>query len=95
MSDIQLYRIARNGEGTYRGPYDRLSTARNAASNTYGGGSWEGVNVKLITEGVYDWKLGERSMVENRYTIQKLTPVFKQIHPSGAFMLSMEWINLG
>lgn len=82
---IELYRITRDGEPTEYGPYLKLSSARNVASNQFGG-YWPGKNSQEIHN---RW-----AGTSSKFMIQKLIPIFKQIHPSGAFQLSLEWVDL-
>jgi hypothetical protein len=95
MSNDELYRVAADGVGVSRA-YERLSSARNLASNRYGtylSGSWEGVNSKVIDRQFWDWKASTTDTKLVKYTIQKLTPVLRQ-HPAGAFVLGLEWVDL-
>jgi hypothetical protein len=93
MSKVEFYRVAADGQPTRFGPYDAISSARNVASIHLAYG-WEGVNSRTKEVSVYDWNTETIATKTVKYTIQKLTPVFRQIHPSGAFALSMEWVDL-
>lgn len=94
MSENTMYRVAADGVKASR-TYELLSSARNFASNRYGGFSWEGLNSQVINRRFYNWQENIDVTKDVKYTIQKLTPAFKQIHPSGAFQLSLEWVDLG
>jgi hypothetical protein len=88
----ELYRVAADGKPTGYGPYGAVSTARNVASNVYGGW-WMGRNSATITRSLYVHETSSYVDKAVTYTIQKLTPVLK-MDPPGVFQLALEWVNL-
>jgi len=93
MADTTWYRITEDGKPTGYGPYSAISTARNVASNVFGG-VWPGRNHASRDRSMYDWKTETRTSVTHHYKIQKLTAVLKPILDGSALALDLEWIDL-